>query len=137
MKLQIRSLATAYTAAMLGAIVTGGCSKTCITMEDAVAYDPSGLTFTITSTSCDSLGKDLATIIYASDSSWSSPQSIMKYGPDDRSSLPRITLAGQTIKIAIDSLAEVITQEHRFHGYNVSYKIAHIEYASRARIKAP
>lgn len=134
---QMRSVATACTAAMLGAIVTGGCSKACITTEEAVVHDPSGLTFTVKSTSCDTLGNDVATSIYASDSSGSSPQSIMKYGPDDRSSLPRITLAGQTITIAIDSVAEVITQEHRFHGYDVSYKIAHVEYPSRTRTKAP
>lgn len=103
---------------------SGQCTET----VRSVFTDPSGLTFTVAETDCDSLGNDAAVTISASEKG-SQPVVLAKYGPDERSRPPHIVVeSGKTIVISIDSVAELFRQEARYGSYTVVYNIGHVEY---------
>jgi hypothetical protein len=60
-----------------------GCGPACISKEQAMISDPSGLTFVITETNCDLVGNTTATTIEAY-GRVGSRTTLFKYGPDDR-----------------------------------------------------
>jgi hypothetical protein len=60
-----------------------------------------------------------------------SKTTLFKYGPDDRSGMPRIAVQGNRIVIEIDSVLDISRQENRYKTYAVDYKIKHVEYPQK------
>jgi hypothetical protein len=111
-------------------LLLGGCGPACISKEQAKINDPSGLTFVITETNCDLVGNTTATTIQAYGQG-DSKTTLFKYGPDDRSGAPQITVQANRIVIEIDSVLAISLQENRYKTYAVDYKIKHVEYPQK------
>jgi hypothetical protein len=111
-----------------GIPLLGSCSSSCISKEKASINDPSGLTFVITETNCDSFGNDTAVTIDAGAGD-SGKTTLFKFDPDERSGTARISVeGGKTIVVEIDSVAEILRQESRYKAYDVRYKIGEVVY---------
>jgi hypothetical protein len=79
---------------------------------------------------CDLVGNTTATTIQAYGQG-DSKTTLFKYGPDDRSGAPQITVQANRIVIEIDSVLAISLQENRYKTYAVDYKIKHVEYPQK------
>jgi hypothetical protein len=87
------------------------------------------LTFVVTETNCDYFGNDPAVTIDAYGQAESGKCTLFKYGSDERSAKPRISVQeGKSIVIEVDSVADIIREERRYKAYDVIYKIGRIVY---------
>jgi hypothetical protein len=111
-------------------LLLAGCGPACISKAQAKISDPSGLTFVITETNCDLVGNTTATAIEAYEQD-DSKTALFKYGPDDRSGMPQISVQGNRIVIEIDSVLDISGQENHYKTYAVDYKIKHVEYPQK------
>jgi len=131
-------LVSVYATALLAAMMAAGCSKSCLTQNEATIHDKSGLTFTITSTNCDTFGNDTVNSISAADATGGHRKVILKYGPDEGSAPPKITITeDKNIVVAIDSVASVLSQESIYQGHTIRYDIHQVVYPQRGSAKSP
>jgi hypothetical protein len=104
-------------------------SHSCIDTPKKEFRDPSGVQISIVDTACDTLGNDLSESIFASQGPSTPKQLLFKYGPDERSQLPRVSVRdGNVIVISVDSILDVIFQATRYGSYTIVYEVKHIEY---------
>jgi hypothetical protein len=72
-------------------------------------YEPQGIRFVVSENDCDTLGNSVYSTIYASDAHGHHRVALIKFGPDERSAPPTISIeSNETIVIAIDSVAELV-----------------------------
>jgi hypothetical protein len=94
--------------------------------------DGSGIRFVLSENSCDTLGNDVSSTIYASDIGGKHREVLMRYGPDERSPPPQITVEeNKTIVITIASILDLIEQKTKYKSYAIVYHIGHVEYPAQ------
>ena len=104
-------------------------AQSCIDTPKGEFRDPSGVHIFIVDTACDTLGNDLSESIFASQGPGTSKQLLFKYGPDERSPLPKVRVSnGKVIVISVDSILDVIFQATQYGSYSIVYEVDHIEY---------
>lgn len=101
----------------------------CIDTPVAELFDPSGIHFFVKDTACDSFGNDMSESVLAARGAGGRKTLLFKFGPDERSPPPRITVkGGKTIVIQVDSVLDIIYQATTYDSYAIEYAVSHVEY---------
>jgi hypothetical protein len=101
----------------------------CIRTTTMTQYEPQGIRFVVSENDCDTLGNSVYSTIYASDAHGHHRVALIKFGPDERSPPPTISIENHdTIVIAIDSVVDLVHETSVYGSYRVVYRIRQIVY---------
>jgi hypothetical protein len=104
-------------------------SAACIRTTTMRQYEPQGIRFVVSENDCDVLGNTVYSTIYASDAQGHHRVALIKFGPDERSPPPEISIQDEkTIVIAIESVVDLVQQTNAYGSYRVIYKIGRVVY---------
>lgn len=104
-------------------------SAACIRTITMTQYVSQGIRFVVSENDCDVFGNAVYSTIYASDAQGHHRVALIKYGPDERSPQPSISIeGGMTIVIAIDSIVDLVSQTNVYGSYRVIYRIKRVVY---------
>jgi hypothetical protein len=104
-------------------------SAACIRTTTMTQYESQGIRFVVSENDCDTLGNSVYSTIYASDAQGHHRVALIKFGPDERSPPPDISIQDdKTIVIAIDSVVDLVQQKNTYGSYKVIYRIRQVVY---------
>jgi len=104
-------------------------SAACIRTTTMTQYESQGIRFVVSENDCDALGNTVYSTIYASDAQGHHRVALIKFGPDERSPPPEISIDDdKTIVIAIDSVVDLVQQTNAYGSCRVIYKIRQVVY---------
>jgi hypothetical protein len=110
----------------------GQIGPACIRTTKMTQDEAAGIRFVLSENSCDTFGNDVSSTIYASDIDGKHRVALVKFGPDERSPPPQITVdQNKAIVITIASVLDLIQEKTKYKSYTITYRIGHVEYPAQ------